>query len=107
MNKSYDVSENITEEIINSAAEMFIKLNFCPVPNEYDTFQSWIHFYKDLFQNHNPRLIVMTINRLLKSKEDNVAQQLLLYVKSLWKLKFHQSSSEFDKNNVQVAQILR
>ena len=58
---------NISIEKCKVAAEMFIYLNICPKYDWYNWFNSWNLFYNDLFNNHAPDEILLTLNRIMKS----------------------------------------
>ena len=54
----------VDKSLLKLAAEMFIFMNYCPK----DLFKSpWKNFYKDLFKKETPRIIILTLNRLLKT----------------------------------------
>ena len=63
-----DKSENITHSKLKSAAEKFLYLNSCSF-----AFKEWILFYKDLLENQTPHQIILTLNRLMKENNDNIA----------------------------------
>ena len=76
--------ENMTDEDLKNAAEMFIYLNTC-----VDTLKPWFIFYKELLQNSSPEEIILTLNRIMKgggSVENNcfktMALKLLMFSKS-------------------------
>ena len=60
--KSYQYG-NMTDAIMERAANMFMYLIYCP-----DDTKAWIFFYTDLFKNQPVDRIVLTLNRILKSK---------------------------------------
>ncbi len=61
--KSKDIVD-MDKSTLKIAAEMFIFLNFCP----HQLFQSpWVKFYRDLIKDHPPKVIILTLNRLLKT----------------------------------------
>ena len=74
INSSDAVFENITKDQMKVAAEMFVYLNFCP-----DSLKAWFLFYNDLFENKSSDVIILTLNRILKSGEtnQNKASQIL------------------------------
>ena len=57
------IFENMTEESLKKAAEMFIHLTSCS-----ETVRSWFFFYKDLFTEQSPAQIILTLNRVLKGQ---------------------------------------
>ena len=97
---------NITNDILNTAAEMFVYLNHCPHGGNKD----WIQFYKNLFKIHEPDVILMTLNRLIKTSQRDTAKKILEYLEVDWNLKFRNitSRSASDKNlSLSVASTLR
>ena len=63
---------NMTSREMTIAAEMFIYLNTCPKAE-------WLLFYRDLFKNHSPEYIILTLNRVMKSSSEK-------YKDIAWKL---------------------
>ena len=59
---SENLNDNLTNAELQTAAEMLLYLNMCP-----DTIKPWLLFYKDLFQTQSPDLIILTLNRLVKT----------------------------------------
>ena len=59
--------ENIGRENLKTAAEIYIYLNTCP-----DSLKPWFSFYKDLFHDQAPNQIILTLNRMMKSKGTEV-----------------------------------
>ena len=88
LNASYEIFDNITEEVLKSSAEMFIYLNHC-----YDDHHGgepiWLSFYKDLFMNYNPTQILQVINRLRNTKQGKIADQSLNLLQKTWNLTFN------------------
>ena len=78
---------NITEEIFNTAGEMFVFFNHCPRGGN----KKWIQFYKDLSESHEPDVILMTLNRLMKTSQRDTAKKILDYLDTHWNLKFRNS----------------
>ena len=62
----YTRFENMTAEDLKIAAEIFIYMNTCPLK---EWFLSWRLFYNNLFETKFPDQIILTLNRLLKSKD--------------------------------------
>ena len=52
INSTVVVAENMTDNQLKEAAQMFIYLNFCP-----DSLNPWFLFYKELFENKSPNVI--------------------------------------------------
>ena len=88
---SEQINDILSNEELKAAAGMFIYLNTCPD----SWFKSWFSFYKKLFLTQPANQIILTLNRMMKTKtsqEDKYAKirtgNLLLRVKSLLSLKF-------------------
>ena len=107
MSKSYEESKYISKDILTSGAEMFMYLNFCPNLDVADTFPAWIQFYENLFQTNNPRLILMTLSRLLKTSQRGIAVKLLNHVSKMWNLKFDVNKFSENEHNNQTTHLLR
>ena len=60
------IQENVQENTLESAGEMFIYLLTCPKPK-----LGWIQFYENLMENFPPNIIVLELNRLLHSKKNS------------------------------------
>ena len=56
--------KNVTESKLQSAAKMFIYLTTCS-----QSVKSWFFFYEDLFTQHSPAEIIVTLNRVLKGEK--------------------------------------
>ena len=97
-----DVDKSVTNETINAAAEMFIYLTYC----RKDSQAAWAQLYRNLFQNHNPDMILITLNRLMKTSQHDVAKELFEYLEIQWNLKF-QSFATGGPNRMNIAIILR
>ena len=101
--------ENMTLDDLNSAASMFIYLNTCPgifnddkvnlidldhIMGNEKWFKAWFQFYNSLFKSQSVDMIILTLNRLLKSKrlsqENNLYMNQKLFVKArtLFALKY-------------------
>ena len=78
---------NVTEEIFNTAGEMFVFSNHCPRGGN----KNWIQFYKDLSESHEPDVILITLNRLMKTSQRDTAKKILDYLDTHWNLKFRNS----------------
>ena len=89
---SWEKFENMTDEDLQTAAEMFMFLNACPANDATDMKQSvnaWSQFYNDLFQTQSAKNIILTLNRLIKNKEARVtAEKLFKRMTSLFELKY-------------------
>ena len=92
------IFQNMTDEILKTAAEMYIYLGSCPNP-----VKPWIYFYKDLFQNESPDLILLTLNRLVKSSGTSsqkindlitVAQSLLRKYTPLFSIEYERAEND-------------
>ena len=75
---STDVSENMTDNQLKEAAQMFIYLNFCP-----DSLNPWFLFYKELFKNKSTNVIALTLNRILKGNISDETDNLKKIAKTL------------------------
>ena len=64
--------ENMTRDDLKTAAEMFVYLNSCPGSGALKLwFKSWASFYNDLFKYQTPDRIILTLNRIIKTKSNN------------------------------------
>ena len=81
--------ENITDEALEMAGEMFIYLNQCP-----GYLYGWQLFYSDLLNGSPPDVIILTLNRILKSAKNsedviaNLAKMILGRITDLLQLKY-------------------
>ena len=62
INSTIQQYDNMTDVIMERAANMFMYLIFCP-----EDTKPWIFFYTDLFKNQPVDKIVLTLNRIIKS----------------------------------------
>lgn len=92
--------ENITNDLLENSASIFIYLNACPVMDTVylKWFQTWITFYTDLFKTHSPDQIVLTLNRMMKSDsplKDGIlrAEKLFQRTASVMSLKYEEIQS--------------
>ena len=81
--------KNISDDILNTAGEMFIYLNHCP----HGGNPLWIQFYKDLFLTYEPNVILMTLNRLMKTSQKDTAKKLFDYLEVHWDLQYRNITS--------------
>ena len=85
--------EALTNEELQTAAEMFIYLNSCPTKWS----KSWSSFYKDLFLTQPTNQIILTLNRMMKTKssEDDKlrAEKLMKRTSNLLSLNFERIQS--------------
>ena len=65
---SSEALDNVPEETLKIGAEMLFYLYSCPGPN----IISWNFFYKDMFENFDPKKIILTLNRILKKSNGHV-----------------------------------
>ena len=88
INASYEIFDNITNEMLKDSAEMFIYLVNC-----YDDHHGgepiWLEFYNRLFKYHHPKQILLVINRLRNTKQGKIADQLLNLIQNTWNLTFN------------------
>ena len=82
--------EALTNEELQTAAEMFIYLNSCPTKWS----KSWSSFYKDLFLTQPTNQIILTLNRMMKTEASQdkdgkiLAEKLLRKSAKLLSLKY-------------------
>ena len=98
-----EVDKSVTNETINAAAEMFIYLTFCRNGGN----AAWAQLYKNLFQDHNPDVILITLNRLMKTSHHDVAKNILEYLEIKWDLKFQSVVAGSNRMNSSIARTLR
>ena len=74
--------QNMTIEDLKNAAEMFMYLNTC-----IGSLKPWFVFYKDLFKNKSPDLIILTLNRIMKgrSMEKGYFKIMAMKLLNFWK----------------------
>ena len=79
--------QNMSRETLKEASEMFLYMNSCSM-----SMKSWFLFYKDLFQNHSPDQIMLTLNRIMKSNRNkklmSITEKLFKKINSLLSLKY-------------------
>ena len=97
INASYEIFDNITEEVLKSSAEMFIYLNHC-YNDHHGGEPIWLSFYYDLFMNYNPTQILLVINRLRNTKQGKIAEQSLNLLQNTWNLTFSDDAVINDKD---------
>ena len=91
--------ENVTLVELKIAAEMFIFLNVCPKYAWNSWFKSWFKFYDGLFKSQTPDRILLTLNRMMKSKTSQNtdgkarAEKLFKRISNLLSLSFKQFQS--------------
>ena len=67
---TYTNFANITNEILEKAAKMYIYMDICPGKDYSEQwFKSWSIFYIDLFENQKIDHIILTLNRMMKSNK--------------------------------------
>ena len=64
---SEQINETLTDEALQTAAEMFIYLSTCP-KHDMKWFLSWSSFYTDLFRTQPADQIILTLNRMMKTE---------------------------------------
>ena len=102
---SEHINETLTDEALQTAAEIFIYLSTCP-KHDMKWFLSWSSFYTDLFLTQSAQNIILTLNRMMKitkSQDKNGklrAEKLLLKVTSLLALKFEEIEGLLPENVV-------
>ena len=88
LESSDQVIETMTNEELQSAAEMFIYLIMCP-----EAIVPWFTYYKDLFLTKSVDQIILSLNRIMKTKstqnmDAKVAENLLKRISNLMSLQF-------------------
>ena len=78
----------MTREELQSSAEMFIYLIMCP-----EALVPWFTYYKDLFLTKSVDQIILSLNRIMKTKstqnmDAKVAENLLKRISNLMLLQF-------------------
>ena len=86
VNASNEPREDMTDSILEIAADMFLLLNSCP-----KTLKTWFLFYADLFENHSLDMIVLKLNRILKGKTTSQNEPLKIIAMKL----FNRITSDF------------
>ena len=76
-----NINPNIKTETLEKAAEMFIYLNMCP-----RSLFTWKFFMTELFLKTTPKLMILTMNRLLKSAQKQNLKFLYIFEKIFTKL---------------------
>ena len=71
--------DNMTDVILKRAGNMFMYLIFCP-----EDTKAWIFFYTDLFKYQPVDKIVLTLNRILKSKASSKNDKFHLIARKLY-----------------------
>ena len=59
VNKSEHIFENVTNENLKKAGEMFVYLAYC-----HDIANHWLMFYEQLFQKQNLNQIILALNKI-------------------------------------------
>ena len=97
-NITYHSQRNLTKDIINSAAELFLLLNSCPKTSKNKTK----YFFKQVFDSKlfdptNSGIILYTLNamKLFSNDERIIASNILEKVSALFNLTFVQSQNNF------------
>ena len=72
--------ENIGRENLKTAAQIYIYLNTCP-----DSLKPWFLFYHDLFHDQEPNQIILTLNRMMKSRRTSENENFLNIAKTVFK----------------------
>ena len=93
-------SMNLEAETLKTAAEAFIYLNYCTI-----SLESWLNFYKNLFQSGTPE-ILLTLNRIMRGPKsvknrnfNSIAEKLFMNISS--KLKLPMVSERSNNKSVQ------
>ena len=70
---------NVTDSSLKTAADMFLYLNSC---NE--NLRPWFIFYTDLIRNKSPNEIILTLNRILKNRNNFAEKDLIDIARKLF-----------------------
>lgn len=97
VNTSYEILNNITKEVLEASAEMFIYLNHC-YDNHHGGEPIWLEFYNRLFVIYHPKQILLVINRLRNTKQGKTADQILNLLQKTWNLTFNDTIDIDDKD---------
>ena len=96
---SKEQSMNLEAETLKTAAEAFIYLNYCTI-----SLESWLNFYKNLFQSGTPE-ILLTLNRIMRGPKsvknrnfNSIAEKLFMNISS--KLNLPMISERLNNNIV-------
>ena len=88
---------DITNENLENAGKMFVYLNMC-LRDQWHT--SWYNFYNNLFKNQQVNNMVLTLNRIMKSRKTPLnksvlylAEKLLKRITKLFSLKYNEIKS--------------
>ena len=104
MNSSDYRFANITSHTLETSFKMFTYLYVCPffqiksaAPKGLDKwFQLWSTFYREVFQNQSPDQIILTLNRMMKKRDNRIiAQKIFQKTARLLSLKYEQIQSIF------------
>ena len=92
---------NVIAPILETAAELYIFLTYCP-PNNVNFF--WKNFYADLFGRFSPRYILQTLSDLAKmktggTKKRNIPLNLLSRLDNYLPLEFEKIDLAMDKKS--------
>ena len=68
INVSSTAFDDVSEKTLKTGAEMLFYLYSCPGPNVI----SWNLFYKEMFENYDPKKIILTLNRILKKSNGHI-----------------------------------
>ena len=96
--------ESVPNETLDSAAKMFIYLNFCP------KLLTWRQFMEDLFASASLQTILRTLNRMVKgsAKVESriskiiIAKKLLDRLNTKFNLKYNSISSELSGDAIEI-----
>ena len=92
---STNLQKNLTKDVINRGAKMFIHLNSCPGTREKEIFRSFFNqvFKKFFFEPTNSGIILYTKNAMKRSSNDIriIASKILEKISTLFELPSIQS----------------
>ena len=102
---SEQINETLTKEELQTAGEMFLYLNTCPIQDNDTWTLNWKVFYDYLFLTQPADQIILTLNRMMKGetpqdKDVRVrAEKLMKRISSLMSLSFENIQSLLPEKN--------
>ena len=103
---SEQINETLTKEELQTAGEMFLYLNTCPIQDNDTWTLNWKVFYDHLFLTQPADQIILTLNRMTKGetpqdKDATVrAEKLLKRISSLMSLSFKKNTDFATRKNL-------
>ena len=98
-NITYHRQKNLTKDVINSAAKLFLYLNSCPERSKKENVSKYFYqvFTKTIFEPTNSGIILYTLNamKLFSNDERIIASNILEKVSALFNISFVQSQKKY------------